>query len=136
MTMDDDTGRSLIDAWETASYLQGHAGGELNFQFRRYPEESHRSIPLRSVYDGLQAIFDGWSIPDAVIFSEQAGLAGLEKHFAAISSRLGYSVPIPEGTPIDIFARGSNTRPVVYRRPSSPWIAGVTCYEWRLKGAA
>ncbi len=61
----------------------------MRFTFRRYPEETHGSIPLRSIYDGLQVIFDGWQVADPFRFYEEGGLTGLEKQFAGISARSG-----------------------------------------------
>jgi len=32
----------------------------LHSGFQRWPEETHGSVPLRSIYDGLQFVFDDW----------------------------------------------------------------------------
>jgi predicted Zn-dependent protease len=44
----------------------------------------------------LQFIFDGWSVPDPVALYEQGGLAAIEKHYSALSSRFGFPIVIPE----------------------------------------
>jgi predicted alpha/beta superfamily hydrolase len=95
---DDSTGQPLSGAWELASYLQDRASRvrDLRFTFRRYPEESHSSIPLRSVQDGLLNIFEGWEIEDPFALYGLGGLAAIDKHFAALSARLGFPVAVPE----------------------------------------
>jgi predicted alpha/beta superfamily hydrolase len=82
---------------ELSSYLQNASSANVNFsfRFRRYPEETHGTVPLRSVYDGLEFIFDGWSIPDPFALYEQGGLAAIEKHYASLASRLGFPVAVP-----------------------------------------
>jgi predicted alpha/beta superfamily hydrolase len=100
MAVDDATGMGLSGAWELSSHLQDRAQrvGDLRFTFRHYPDESHTSVPLRSVYDGLQSIFEGWGLDrnDAFTLYEQGGLAAIDKHFAALSARLGFPVAVPE----------------------------------------
>ena len=85
MTTDDATGMGLTGAWELSSYLQDRAGRvrDLRFTFRHYPDESHTSVPLRSVYDGLQGIFEGWGLDmdDAFALYEQGGLDGDRQAF-------------------------------------------------------
>jgi hypothetical protein len=86
----------LSGTWELASYLQNHASRDshLSFKFRRYPEETHGTIPLRSVYDGLEFIFDGWPVQDPYALYEQGGLAAIEKHYATLSLRFGFPVAV------------------------------------------
>jgi tetratricopeptide (TPR) repeat protein len=98
--MDDVRGMGLSRAYEVASILQQRAARvrDLRFTFRYYPNESHMSVPLRGVDDGLQAIFDGWELGDAFELYEQGGLDAIEKHFAALSERLGFPVAVPADT--------------------------------------
>jgi predicted alpha/beta superfamily hydrolase len=100
MTVDDATGMGLSGAWELSSYLQDRAARvrDLRFTFRHYPDESHTAVPLRSVYDGLPSIFAGWGLDrdDAFALYEQGGLAAIDKHFGALSARLGFPVAVPE----------------------------------------
>jgi tetratricopeptide (TPR) repeat protein len=102
MTVDDATGTGLSGAWELSSYLQDRVSRvrDLRFTFRHYPDESHTAVPLRSVYEGLQAIFEGWGLDgdDAFALYEQGGLAAIDKHYAALSARLGFPVAVPEET--------------------------------------
>jgi uncharacterized protein len=106
MTADDATGMQLSGAWELSSYLNERASRvrDLRFTLRRYAE-SHGTVPLLSVYDGLQSIFDGWSLhPDeAFALYEQGGLTAIDRHFAALSTRVGFPVQVPDGAPIGVF---------------------------------
>ncbi len=98
LTTANETGPLLSGNWQLSAYLQSQASRDphWSFAFRRYPEETHGTIPLRSAYDGLQFIFDGWAVPDPVALYEQGGLAAIDKHFSALSSRFGFAVAIPE----------------------------------------
>lgn len=99
LAADDSPGMGLSGAWELSSYLNDRATRvrDLRFTFRRYAE-SHATVPLLSVYEGLQTIFDGWSldIDDAFALYEQGGLAAIEQHFATLSTRLGFPVEVPQ----------------------------------------
>jgi predicted alpha/beta superfamily hydrolase len=86
--------------WELSSYLQNRVASDprWSFAFRQYPDETHGTIVLRSLYDGLRFVFDGWQLADVFARYEQGGLPAIEKHYAALSSRFGFDVPAPAGT--------------------------------------
>lgn len=96
MTMADERGTQLGGAWELASLLQEKAPRSFRWQFVRHPEENHFSVVHRSVYDGLQALFQGWYLQDPFALYEQGGLAAIEKHYGALSARVGYDVPVAQ----------------------------------------
>lgn len=96
MTMGNEGTAMLGGAWKLSAALEEASLRELRWKFERMTDEHHGSVPYRSTYDGLQAIFDGWYVHDTVALFDQAGIAGFEQRFAAVSKRLGYSVPIPE----------------------------------------
>jgi tetratricopeptide (TPR) repeat protein len=60
------------------------------------PTETHGSNPLRTEYDALERIFDGWEPSDSL--NNAALLAGdvapLEAHAAALTARFGFPVTI------------------------------------------
>ena len=89
----------LSGNWELSSYLQDQASRDSrwSFAYRRYPEETHGSIPLRSIYDGLEFLFEGWPLPDALALYEQGGLGAIEKQYKARASRYGVAAAIPSG---------------------------------------
>lgn len=97
MTMANESGQMLGGAYELSSLLQEKAARSVRWQFRRYPEETHgATIVMRSIYDGLQAVFDGWYIHDPFALFDQGGIASLEKQYEKVSLRVGYPVAIPE----------------------------------------
>jgi tetratricopeptide (TPR) repeat protein len=106
LTTGDSQGQGLSGAWELSSYLQERASRvrDLRFTFRRYVE-SHAAVPLLSVYEGLQSIFEGWDLhmDEAFALYEHGGLTAIDKHFAALSARLGFPVAVPDGALIGVF---------------------------------
>lgn len=89
----------LSGNWELSSRLQARAARDTHwtFAYRNHPEESHGTITLRAVYDGLGFIYDGWSVPDAFALYEKGGQAAIEKHYADLSARFGVTIPVPPG---------------------------------------
>lgn len=59
-------------------------------------DEDHGSIVMRAHDRGLRAVFAGWQPPREKDGSIAGGLAGAEKHYAALSQRIGYQVEVPE----------------------------------------
>jgi predicted alpha/beta superfamily hydrolase len=96
MTMGNEGQAMLGGAWKLSAALEEASPRELRWKFVRSPEEHHGSIPYLSTYDGLQAIFNGWYVHDPLALFDQAGVAGLEQRYAAVSKRLGYAVPVPD----------------------------------------
>ncbi|MGC1459638.1 MAG: alpha/beta hydrolase-fold protein [Steroidobacteraceae bacterium] len=98
LTTANETGELLSGNWQLSAYLQSQTSRDPHwtFAFRRYPEETHGTIALRSAYDGLQFIFDGWPVADSVALYEQGRLAAIDRHYSALSSRLGFPVAVPE----------------------------------------
>ncbi len=56
-------------------------------------DEDHGSVVLRSHYQGLRKVFDGWQVPAAVA---AGGLAPIEEHYKKLSARFNYTVVPPE----------------------------------------
>jgi tetratricopeptide (TPR) repeat protein len=61
-----------------------------------------------STYEGLQAIFDGYQIANPIALFEEGGLPAFERHYAAVSKRLGYTVPVPARAYGDTLSELSN----------------------------
>jgi len=105
LAMGDTGGSDMRRVWELSSAFQQRAWQlrDLRYVLRNYPEESHMSIPLRAVQDGLLSIFDGWQIVDPFALYEQGGLAAIEKHFTALAARTGLPTSIPDATLFDVY---------------------------------
>ena len=68
------------------------------FATAQLSDEDHGSVVLRSHYRGLRMIFEGWRLPvDARTGSFEGDLEDVEKHFATLSTRLGWAVRPTEG---------------------------------------
>ena len=64
---------------------------------QQWTDEDHGSIVLRSHYVGLRKIYDGWQIPrDPEMGTVIGGLEGVEAHYAKLSKKFHYEVPVPE----------------------------------------
>lgn len=96
MTMGNEGGSMLAGAWGLAGIFEEHAPLFLRWHFELMEEETHGSIPHRSTYDGFEMLFDGWSIQNFSGTVKREGLAGVDKHYASLSRRFGYTIPTPE----------------------------------------
>jgi predicted alpha/beta superfamily hydrolase len=63
-------------------------GFRWNFEWLN--EETHLSIPLRSIYSGLDYIFDGWHLADPMELFDKGGLDAIHRHFREGGKRSGY----------------------------------------------
>jgi predicted alpha/beta superfamily hydrolase len=61
-----------------------------------WSDEDHGSIVMRAHDRALRKVFAGWQLPREKDGSIAGGLAGAEKHYAALSQRMGYEVKVPE----------------------------------------
>jgi uncharacterized protein len=60
-------------------------------------DEDHGSVVLRSHYQGLRKIFDGWQMPtEAATGNIPGGLAGVEEHYKRLSARFNFTILPPE----------------------------------------
>jgi uncharacterized protein len=82
--------------------LTDKAPRSLRWHFERHPHETHASNAMPSMYDGLQKLFDGWYVHDPMALCEHGGFACLKAHYAKISERMGYPVPVPATSVMDI----------------------------------
>jgi hypothetical protein len=63
-----------------------------------YPGETHDSVVIKSYFDGLRMIFDGWSPPrDPQTNLLTGSLDQLRTHFTEFGERLGVAMSAPEG---------------------------------------
>ena len=95
MTMANEGGKMLGGAWKLSAVLEESKLLFLRWQFKRFPEEEHGTIPYISTYEGLQAVFTGYRIADPIALFEEGGLSAFERHYADVSQRMGYTVPVP-----------------------------------------
>jgi predicted alpha/beta superfamily hydrolase len=71
----------------------------IEWAYRYYPGENHRSSVHPALYDGLNVLFAGFFPADLLLQNEQAvGLdsASLEQHYRQLSQKLGVALRVPE----------------------------------------
>ncbi|MBP7462196.1 MAG: hypothetical protein KBA26_12985 [Candidatus Delongbacteria bacterium] len=82
----------LIDS--LSAIIQNRQPQKLDYRYQHYSGETHGSVPVVSLYDGLKWVFKGWSIPDSI--AEQGLPAIKQYHQSQFTERLGLSAAIPE----------------------------------------
>jgi predicted alpha/beta superfamily hydrolase len=78
------------DARKLAALLEEKASPQFRWTLKRMPEETHVSIPHRSIYQGLDTIFDGWHLTNAMELYDIGGLDAIHLHFKEGGERFGY----------------------------------------------
>ena len=78
--------------------LEEKAGKGLRWDLIEMLDEDHGSIVLRSHYNALEKIFDGWRLPRTRNGAFKGGMKGVEAHYARLSDRLGWAITPPEVT--------------------------------------
>jgi predicted alpha/beta superfamily hydrolase len=75
----------------------GAAPPSLTTRLHRFEGEDHGTVVLPSFSRGLRELFPGWRLEVAEgAVGPKGGLAAVERHYRALSERLGYQVPLPE----------------------------------------
>lgn len=92
VSVGDEPGEQLDTNRAYARALAG-APASLRWRAEEMPREDHGSLVHRSVYHGLELIFDGWQPPPEGTDT----LAKLEAHWAGASTRFRTPPRIPEG---------------------------------------
>jgi predicted alpha/beta superfamily hydrolase len=95
-------GRMLANTWRLSARFAEKPPRTMpgiRWQLSRFPEDDHGTVSLRAMEQGLRSVFDGWYVEesDARTLFEKGGVAALQKHYAEVSQRMGYAVPVPRG---------------------------------------
>jgi hypothetical protein len=100
MTMGNEGGPMLAGAWGFARVLELRAPESFRWKWTHMPAEDHGSVPHRSLYDGLEWVFEGWQFPNLpALFAERGAdvIPLLEAHAARLTERFGFTVRPLEG---------------------------------------
>jgi hypothetical protein len=81
----------LPDLERYVRLLRRRARGSLDWHYQPMPRDDHGSLVPATLLDGLRRLYAGWRLP-----GEVTTLAGLRRHYAGLSERLGYPVTPPE----------------------------------------
>jgi predicted alpha/beta superfamily hydrolase len=95
MTMADEGGQMLGGAQKVIGSL-GNSPQNISARFEHWPEESHGSVVMRSVYEGMKWLHELYYFHQPPRSYEESGLQIFNKHSEIISTYLGYEVKVPE----------------------------------------
>ncbi|PCJ22620.1 MAG: hypothetical protein COA96_13845 [SAR86 cluster bacterium] len=90
MTTANEGGSSLAAFRKLAGALGEHNPRGFRWDYNHMPEETHASVALKSLYFGLESIFNGWSLDKAVEVYKIAGIEALEAAYQSGGQRYGY----------------------------------------------
>lgn len=83
-------GKWLSADQRLAAILDEKAPAGFRWNFELMPQEDHGSIPLRSIHQGLETIFDGWYLTDPLELYDIGGLQAIHRHIRDGGKRYGY----------------------------------------------
>jgi len=75
----------------------------LNFEWKYYPQENHRSVPLITEYDGLRFLFDWYQFKAMFelgrpgLYTTDEALVVVKSHYENVSQKMGYEITPDEG---------------------------------------
>lgn len=95
LSIADEGGEGLDHYRQLVKRLEYDAPVHLHWAHRTLAEEDHGTAILPGLHRGLRTIFDGWRPP---AFVQEKGLEGFDAHFARLSKRYGFDIPVPEST--------------------------------------
>jgi hypothetical protein len=98
MTVGNEGGALLGGVRKVSGILDETTPTGLRWGFRLMEEETHGSVPHRSTYQGLEAVFRGWDVPDLLTVFDQGGLEEIDRRFEQGAQRFGYQRKTPPPT--------------------------------------
>ena len=60
------------------------------WKFEWMPREDHMSIPLPSIYRGLESVFEEWRLADPLELFDQGGIGAIHRRYREAGQRFGY----------------------------------------------
>ena len=93
MTMGTEGEQMTTSGQSFADMLSLKAPADFVWEYRTMPAENHGSIPHRSIYDGLEKLYQGWTVPVDLL---AGNYFDVENHYKELSRKFGYDIPIPE----------------------------------------
>lgn len=67
---------------------------KLSWKISKRESEDHMSVPLKSLYDGLEFIYSDWRLTNEILMK---GMDAVKKHYSNLSDKYGYDVNPTEG---------------------------------------
>lgn len=89
----DDRGEALAQDERLVETLRTKSPRGFRWYAAAFPDETHGSVALVAQIDALRRLYDGYRLhPDLA----GKGIAFADEHFAAVSKRVGWALPVPE----------------------------------------
>lgn len=87
------TGQGFSDIRKLAAILGEKAPAGFRWDFEWMQQETHASIPLASIHQGLDMVFAGWHLTDPLALFDRGGIDAVHRHFRDGGKRCGYDRP-------------------------------------------
>jgi len=75
--------------------LMVNAPADFEWKYLPLENDDHSSVPLKSLYSGLEYLFAAWIVPTHLAGK---GAVAIKAHYDQLSQRYGYQVGLPEAT--------------------------------------
>ncbi|MEO8130803.1 MAG: alpha/beta hydrolase-fold protein [Bryobacteraceae bacterium] len=90
LTASNDLGNPPAGVRRLATVLETKAPTGLRWKYEWMKDETHSSIPLPSLFLGLNSIFDGWHLTSPLDLFDRGGMNAIHRHFREGGKRYGY----------------------------------------------
>lgn len=91
MTAANDLGSASPAIQRFTAILEHKAPAGFRWKFEWMRDETHGSIPVPSIYLGLNTIFDGWHLTSPLDLFDSGGMEAIHRHFREGGRRYGYN---------------------------------------------
>ena len=78
---------------EFTTLLKTNKPEGLEWHYNVMERDNHGTVPLKSLYNGLETLYENWEIRPVVA---DKGMDTVQAHFDTLSEKYGYNVEIPE----------------------------------------
>jgi len=90
MTASSDSGKPPAAVARFSAALGKSAPAGFRWHFDWMKQEDHMSIPLPSIYHGLETIFEDWRLTDPLELFDKGGIEGIHRRYREAGQRFGY----------------------------------------------
>jgi len=95
MSLGDESDAITEGMAELTQLLHNNAPADFRWIYLHMEKESHGTTPHRTIYNGLEALFEGWQMPNDYYDSS---FTYIEDHYQGLSAKYGFKICVPENT--------------------------------------